>query len=393
MNKRKAIAASAIIILALAGIYAAFGGNGPTVEHITVKAPENAKSILAAGTLKSSDSIEYRAQVSGQILKAPFSEGASVSTGDILFTIDPSGQENAAAQKKAAYDSAAARYNDLLDTLLPNAEQSLRKYTIEKDAAQDAYNSARQLYDAGGLSKSELDDYALEYEDSLASYESAARQLATLSAGGSARRQLESDMAAAKADYAKSMADLAKYTVTAQKDGTLIKKYADAGSYAQIGQILAYTGTFDGIYVAANLDERYFSLVSAGMKAYVFIDENEKFDSSVASVSPLIDKETGEFSVRLALDQSFPYKASDLTVNIELVPGVETVFQVPDGYIVTADDGSYIWKYVDGRIAKTEVKVASSASGNSKISAGIEDGDVLVLPQPGFRDGQNVSIK
>src|SRR5436190_23576625 len=60
--------------------------------------------VTAVGTAEPYSTVEIRAQVTGQLLSVEFAEGADVTKGQLLFTIDPRPFEVALRQAEAARD-------------------------------------------------------------------------------------------------------------------------------------------------------------------------------------------------------------------------------------------------------------------------------------------------
>ncbi len=393
MNKRNLTLAAAGLILGAIGLYAAFSGSAPESDYITVSSPGSGSGILAVGKVRSSESAELVAEVSGRILSSPFEEGNAVKTGDILFLIDSADQKQIVAQKKAAYESSAAQFENLISSQLPGARQDMLQAEKEKNAAKDAFSDAITLYEAGALSQKSLDDVKLAYEASSVDYDAAVRQYQSLAADGSVRKQQQAALQSAKAELDNAVNQDSKYTVTSPQDGVLLSKNAETGSFVQAGQSLAHVANLSDMYISADLDEQYFSYVSTGMKAHAFIEEGMKFDAIVSSVSPLIDAETGSFSVKLSLDASFPYKASDLTINIEILPDAgKSYYTIPQSYIFEEDDTRYVWKYEAGILSKTKVLPGPSHPGRATVESGLSAGDILVDPKPEFKDGDKISL-
>ena len=190
-----------------------------------------------------------------------------------------------------------------------------------------------------------------------------------------------------------AQAQLEKYTIKSSSKSVLLKKYVDAGVYVQPGQSIADIGTLDNPYISSELDERYFPYIKAGMPALIFIDTSNKFKGNISSVSPQINDATGGFSIKIKPSELIPYKASNLTVNIEIIlVSVPKALSLPEGYIVRDGSSSYVWLYKGGSIAKTKITADAALSGNVLVKSGLSEGNVVVKPQPAYVDGTRVSI-
>ena len=80
------------------------------------------------GTCTALESVSVQAQVSGQIIKRDFADGADVKKGDLLFTIDPRPYQAALDQAKGALDQNKAQLE--LDKINLTRAQDLRTKNV-----------------------------------------------------------------------------------------------------------------------------------------------------------------------------------------------------------------------------------------------------------------------
>ena len=66
--------------------------------------------VSTVGTAEPFSTVEIRSQVTGQLLTVEFAEGADITKGQLLFTIDPRPFEVALRQAEAARDKNAATF-------------------------------------------------------------------------------------------------------------------------------------------------------------------------------------------------------------------------------------------------------------------------------------------
>jgi membrane fusion protein (multidrug efflux system) len=137
------------------------GGFPPTdVGIVTVQPQTLPQSYDLVGDVEPSRRVEVRSRVEGVILERPFTEGATVSAGQVLFRLDR-------VRNEAAYQSALARYNNAkvtLDRLAP----LLPKHAV----AQQDVDNARADLDA---TKAALDQATKDIDDAVVRAEVAGR--------------------------------------------------------------------------------------------------------------------------------------------------------------------------------------------------------------------------
>jgi multidrug efflux system membrane fusion protein len=131
-----------VLALVLLGfvLYSIFGGSKPkTPPPPPVIVQQVARKDIAVvehtiGTVVSTATVQVTARVQGQLLKAYFTEGQMVHTGDLLFQIDP-------GPYQAALDSATAS----LASARAKAERYARLLALKAVAPQDA-DDAKAAY-------------------------------------------------------------------------------------------------------------------------------------------------------------------------------------------------------------------------------------------------------
>ncbi len=90
------------------------GGGAVVVTTGTVVVKPMAFNVRVVGNVEPSSTVDVRSQVTGQLLAVHFTEGQDVSSGDLLFTIDPQPFESTLKQAQAtlARDTAQAQNAD-----------------------------------------------------------------------------------------------------------------------------------------------------------------------------------------------------------------------------------------------------------------------------------------
>ena len=150
-------------------VAAACGGGAPKqggafppadVGIVTVQPQTLPQSYDLVGQVEPSRRTEVRARVEGVILERPFTEGAAVTAGQILFRLDR-------VKTEAAYASANAHYTNAKSTL-SRLEPLLAKHAV----AQQDVDNARAELDAA---KAALDQAKKDLDDSVVRAEVAGR--------------------------------------------------------------------------------------------------------------------------------------------------------------------------------------------------------------------------
>jgi len=221
-----------------------------------------AKGIYAEGIVESyqnnGENINIYPEVPGTIVEIPVHEGQFVRRGTILLRMDDSVQRATAEQQKSQAEAARAMLEEL--------QAEPRQETFEVSKAQLTYAGAQlknaedelQKQEASyqmepkSVSKYTLDDAINAVKVAAANLKVVQKQYDLTKAGAwiyDIRNQEKTYEADEKA-YLSSSALLAKYTIKAPADGTILAIQAAVGSYVNSqGTYDTYTQGFDPVVV------------------------------------------------------------------------------------------------------------------------------------------------
>lgn len=365
-----------------------------SIESLTIKPQSYEEKIIAVGLLGLAQETSLTAEVSGVVKAVSAKPGDPISAGERLIEIDDQDQGFQLAEKQASYLNAEAQYNQLIQVDYLKAKAELSKMETQKQQAETAYDNAKQLYAEGAISKTALDDQKFQYESVLAQWNAAKLNAQSLNQGGAQRSAAESRVQAAKAVYDQAADTASNFQIKAPWDSVLLKTYVEPQDYVQAGQILADIGAQGGYYVTTELDEKYFPYLKQGMTALISVGEDKagEVKGTVDTITPKINENTGTFEVRIAMPAEFPYQASNLTVNIEiLLQSVENGIAIPKEYLIQ-EDGTYVFLYKKGTIEKSPVEVVAGPGGRVLVEKGLSADDIIVKPVPGLKDGDAVKV-
>jgi membrane fusion protein, multidrug efflux system len=128
------------VFLALAGCQTektqSAGPPPPTPVSIAVAAEQSVPTeVQAVGTVESSAVIQVKSQISGELVKVAFTEGADVKEGDLLFEIDSRPYQEALRQAEAALNRDTANLHQAEANREKDVAQS---HSLEADASRNA---------------------------------------------------------------------------------------------------------------------------------------------------------------------------------------------------------------------------------------------------------------
>ncbi len=322
------------------------------VSVITLKQETAQISTELPGRVSAVKDAQIRARVTGIVEKIVFKQGANVSSGELLFKIDP-------ALYQAAYDQAAA---------------NLKKAQADAFALNALAKRYKPLVEANAVSKQ-------EYDNAVAN-----------------DRQSQATVAAAKAALATAAINLNFTQVTSPISGRIGKALVTEGALvdAVSATQMAVVQQINPVYVDVNQ-----SLTELSKLRGMFNDGTlEKVSETAARVEILmedgsvypktgkllftgitVNEGTGQVTMRAEIENPDEILLPGMFVRVRIVQGVnKQAILIPPQALQRGTDGkSYVLTVVDGRIVTNYVEVGPTYQGKTIITKGLTPGAQLVV--------------
>ena len=316
----------------------------------TVSVTSTRQSNMYPATIKGTQDIEIRPQISGAIVKLCVDEGAKVRKGQALFQVD-------ATQYKAVFNQAKAS--------VASAKANLATVKLTEE-------NKRSLHEQKIISDFE--------------FQSAVNM----------RLTAEATLAQAEASLASAKQNLEFCTITSPSDGVIGTFPYRVGSLVSpsIQTPMTTVSQIENMYV-------YFSLTEKQLLAMTKSDKSvedqlkempavqlELADGSIYecegridAVSGVIDAKTGSAQMRAIFPNSKHILRSGGMANIILPSVLENIILVPQWATQEIQDKKFVYVLQpDSTLKHTEVKIANLNDGkNYIVTSGIKDGDKIVV--------------
>jgi membrane fusion protein (multidrug efflux system) len=309
------------------------------------------------GMTDASRRVEVRARVPGFIVARTYQEGGMVTSGQVLFELDPRPYEADLQIARSQLDKAR--------TMLAHADVEVSRFT--------------DLVKADAASQKELDD-------------------------ATARRDsAQAEIKAAEAQVAKAELELSYTKVTSPVDGLVGKALRDVGAYVDAGLNSQLTETIEvnPIYVNFSLAERDI-LRSQAMIASkrLFLPEGGVMKVDLTLLDGTDYPHDGAINFRdIAIDPATgtaKSRAEFANPDARLRPGqfvrgrisgyeLAGAVVVPRKAVLQNPGGSFVYVVVDGdRIDARPVELGSWIGEDVIVEKGLAEGDRLVIEAPGM---------
>ncbi len=307
------------------------------VEVAEVRTAAMPDEVSAVGTLRSSESVVLRPEVSGRISAIGFKEGAPVARGQVLVELDAAVQRAELAQARAALSLAEADYRRTED-----------------------------LFNRSFVSRSARDEAASRLE-------------------------------VARAALALAEARLRRMTLVAPFAGVVGIRNVSVGDYVKDGEALVNLEDIDVLKVDFRLSERYLQRLQPGQTLALSSDAlpGEQLAAIVVAIDPLVDEQGRSVAVRARLENPGGRLRPGLFVRVRLVLEERAnVAVIPEEALVPAPgEVQYVYQVVEDTVRRVPVHTGSRRAAQIEVVDGLAPGDVVVTAgQLKLRDGAKVKV-
>jgi membrane fusion protein (multidrug efflux system) len=291
------------------------------VETARVTAEDLVLSIPAVGTLRSNESVMVSPEIAGRIVELHADEGAAVSEGDPISTLDQSIYRAQIAEVQARIS-----------------------------LSESNYERARELL---------------------------ARQAGTQRALDEAEAQLKAD----RADLLVAQALLDKTVIRAPFEGVLGLWRVSIGQYIEAGDVIVNIESIDPLKVDFRVPEIYFNRTSVGQAITVIVDAvgNEPVLGNVYAIDPLVDENGRSLVLRANIPNDDRRLRPGLFARIELIYDRRAnALMVPEEALVPIGRNSYVYVVENDRARLVQIEVGQRLRGRVEVTAGLAAGDAVV---------------
>ncbi|MDR2747213.1 MAG: efflux RND transporter periplasmic adaptor subunit [Treponema sp.] len=408
-----------------------------------------AETKLLQNELASFGTISYKAknditvQVEGTIAEIPVREGDWVNRGEPIARLKNVQLEIQRDQAAISLEQARASLS-LTSTRLQEArlsaesrflsverqKLSLVQKELELEEARLSLSNRRELWEIGGLTDEayrnlELSVLSLEAEINMMKKDMEIASLGLreedLAAAGIAAaengeerkeqfialntRSARADMEAAEANLRNAEKSLdsvtrlmEELTIRSTAPGVLGALYFENGEFAGRNEKLATVMDISRVYGVFFVQEQDILDIRTGAPLSVDIPSlGLAFDAGITEISPVADPQSGNFSVKTEFPNSENRIRPGMFVKCRIPRGGGEPYPViPESSLLRRDSGDegQVFCAVNGIAVLREVTVKARREGLLWISAGIEEGDMVIdKPSPYLREGLYVEYR
>ena len=292
----------------------------------TVEVQDFDKVITLGGLTAAENTVNVIAKISGmeQIKAVNVKVGDKVKAGQVLAQLD----------------------NEVSSINLSNAQ-------LAYDNAFTNYENAKQLFELGAVSQSDLNQLKMAYENA-----------------NNTLRQAQMAM-----EYA---------TVTAPISGTVTMVNANVGSYATASAPMFEIANVDTLEITAGINEQNVSRIHIGQEVLLKINSvsDEWFPGTITEISKVMNSQTKSYPITIAMNNKDDALVAGMYAEVKVV-----VDQADDVLVIPVDAIVYKEAQPVAFIVQEDGTVKETA-----LTLGINDGDYYVVTK-GLKAGDQIVIK
>lgn len=410
LNKKNLII-GVVLILAITGCVSIFGKNKKVevmqqdVKNVKVKK-------IAIGSI--SNEVEYASKLNpvqevtifpktgGKVASVNVDIGDKVTAGQVLFTLDTAElQAQLQAQQAALTASNAnlARTSDSgLQQQITASEQAVNKSQLAYNDAKGNYDKMQKLYDAGVISKQELDNVKLRYDNSSLDLKSAQDNLNLLTekSGPQSIQAASAQVAQAQAGVNAVQIQLNNASITSSIAGVVSAKDVKVGQLAG-GQSGSVTIIDSSSFIAeVSVPDKVVGKIKIGQSVQVSVSalDNKKVTGVINKISPNSNSKDNSYTVKVKIDNSTAELRAGMFARVSLPSEKkDKILTVSNEAIKIENNVNYLYVADKGKVKKVSVNVGISNDKVTEITGNVKEGiEVIVEGQNLLSNGDKVNV-
>ena len=298
-----------------------------------------------------------RSRVPGRVVQIVADYGQAVQPGDVLAIID----SVELSQARMASRQAAARFN----------------------AAQQALDRARQLYEGKAMSLAEFQERQARLEVERADLENAQSRLRLLGAGGPAPM---AKISRSKTKLSASAASGAVFALRSPIAGRVVDRKVTPGLVVKEDEELFTVADTAALWCFVQVPEKDLGAVQQGSEAKVTVSAipQEEFPGRVDYLADMVDKASRTVRARVRVANPRHRLKAGMFANIAVRAGQRTVLSIPESAVLAANGERFVFvEMAPGTYRKHLVKTGAKGGRRVEVLEGL-DVDEPVVVHGGF---------
>jgi HlyD family secretion protein len=373
-RRLKVIAPAVILLVVIAVLVSRL--RGPLLPGYRIEPAALVQVVVATGRVISTSRVQVGSEVTGTVTERRVKEGDVVKPGDVLVVLRADDLEARVRQAESALRELQTSTRPQVAATARQAEAQLAQASRERQRRADLF--ARQLISREVLEQAE------EAEAVARAAADRARLAAdAASAGSTAEQQLREQLAAARAQRAKSV-------IRAGAAGTVLTRNVEPGDLVQPGRVLFEIARGGDTEIEVPVDEKNLAALASGQVAQCVADAwpDRPFPATVNYIAPGIDATRGTVMIRLRVESPPDFLRQDMTVTVNVETGRrDRALVLPNDALLQQPDGTRMVLAVrDGRLKRTTVRPGLAGLVMTEVVEGLAAGEEVLANAADAKD-------
>lgn len=288
--------------------------NSNTNTNETVSVQEKKINYFMSGKVQADESAVITSKINSRAADISVDVGSIVNKGDCVITFDAKDIEAQVAQAKAGVDVAQANLNKIKSGSRPEqieqATAALETAKANYENVKTNYTRNKDVYDVGGISKSQLDQSETALTAAESTCKSAQAALDMLKKGETAEgiAVLEAQVKSAEAALNTAQVQLQNGAIESPISGVVTGKNINVGELATVGVPLITIVNLDSVLINAYIPSTYINKISVSQKVVIKVSEipDKEFEGEISVIDSAVDPKNKNILVKVKFKDKEP---------------------------------------------------------------------------------------
>lgn len=390
-----------IVIVALVGVGIAKHGKKkvpqvnkevPNVKVQKIATQNISSEVQYASKLEGVQSVTVSPKSSGKVATVNVNVGDKVTAGQVLFTLDTSELSATLQSQQAALNVSRANVNDSI----LKYQQSVEKAQITYNDANSNYEKQQKLYDAGAISKQELDKAKLTLDTASVDLKNAQDNLNLLQQN-SASTQAVASVAQSQANLNSTQVQISNATITSPIAGVVSAKNVDVGSIASGTSGTVTIIDTSSLKAQITVPDKVIGKLQVGQTVPVVVSAvgDETINGVIDTISPDVDSKNNSYIVKVKIDNSNGNLKAGMFAKVSIQDQQkDNATIVPNEALKVENGVKYIYTVESSKIKRVVVQTGIANDKVTEITTDtVKAGTEIVTEgQSLLTDGEKVNI-
>jgi membrane fusion protein (multidrug efflux system) len=290
------------------------------VEGVVVAPGKFENSLSVSGSIQANEQVQIRSEISGLVRSINFKEGAQVSKGQVLLTIDDS-----------------------------ELRAQLAQAVTKEELSAENERRAKLLLEKEAISRE-------EYDTNLA------------------------DLHTAQAQTRLIRAQLDKTKVLAPFTGKIGLRSISAGEYLTPATTVANLLSTNPVKIQFSVPEKYSGQMNTnGSITFTVAGRSDKFSAKIYAIEPGIDAQTRTLQVRALADNPAGKLVPGSFASIDLpLTSIPDAILIPTQAVVPVLNGKKVYLSENGRVKEAMIETTARTDKDVLVTSGLKPGDTVL---------------